>query len=54
MMDDGGRGLETQGTRQIIEKEEEETNVCQQGVECINDNTYFVCAFSISRHSSEI
>ena len=54
MMDDGGRALETQGTRQMIEKEAEETNVCQQGVECINDNIYFVWAFSISRRSSEI
>ena len=36
------------------DKDGEETNVCQQGVECINDTIYFVQTFTISCLSSEI
>ena len=36
------------------DKDGEQTNVCQQGVECINDTIYFVQTFTISRLSSEI
>ena len=36
------------------DKDGEQTNVCQQGVECINDIIYFVQTLTISRLSSEI